>query len=309
MSPWQELVDSSPPRKEEPEPTQPQVGWQQRASRKLEEKFLREEWPGLSNSSRALLRSQHGPLASAQLTALPTSKATRVDAQPFRVFLCRRLHLPLPLSMRACRCGRQLDNFLPSSCSVRRGRGVGEKGLPVGGGCGPSVQRGWSSGFHQPPRPGHGLGRVQQPGWTTSGGCRRRSHSVARCAARHRHDFALTSPSCLPGPGRPTTMGQHWMTLVVTRSALTLNCRGMEEGLAWWSWLRRLEAGGASRLPTSGSAWRKRRHWIPPMCCRAGSSRPSSGGGALFWPVQRCARSLLPCWTAVQCRISGSSLQ
>ena len=110
MPPWQELADSPPPREEEPERTQHQVGWQQRASRKLE-KFLREEWPGLSNSSRALLRSQHGPLASAPLTALPTSKATRVDAQPFRVFLCRRLHLPLPLSMRACRCAANLTNL------------------------------------------------------------------------------------------------------------------------------------------------------------------------------------------------------
>ena len=111
MPPWQ-LAESLPPRQEEPEPTQPHFGWQQRASRKLEEKFLREEvWPGLSDSSRALLRSQHGPLASASLTALPTSKATRVDAQPFRVFLCRRLHLPLPLSMRTCDVAANLTNL------------------------------------------------------------------------------------------------------------------------------------------------------------------------------------------------------
>ena len=62
MPPWQELADSLPHRQEEPEPTQPQFGWQQRASRKLEEE--EEVWPGLSDSSRALLRSQHGPLAS-----------------------------------------------------------------------------------------------------------------------------------------------------------------------------------------------------------------------------------------------------
>ena len=30
MPPWQELVDSLPPRKEEQEPTQLHVGWQQR---------------------------------------------------------------------------------------------------------------------------------------------------------------------------------------------------------------------------------------------------------------------------------------
>ena len=38
--------------------------------------------------------------------------------------------------------------------------------------------------------------------------------------------------------------------------------------------------------------WRRRRHWIPPMCCRAGSSRPSSGG-ALFWSAQKLAVSTL----------------
>ena len=35
----------------------------------------------------------------------------RIDPQPFRLFLCRRLHLPLPLPHRTCRCGRQLDMF------------------------------------------------------------------------------------------------------------------------------------------------------------------------------------------------------
>ena len=35
------------------------------------------------------------------------SPRPRLHALPFSVFLCRRLHLPLPLSMRICRCGRQ----------------------------------------------------------------------------------------------------------------------------------------------------------------------------------------------------------
>ena len=93
-----ELSDSLPAREEEPEPNQPKFGWQQKATKKLEKKFIDEVvWPGLDNASRALLRSQHGPLASALFTALPTSRVTRVDAQPFRLLLCRRLHLPLPL--------------------------------------------------------------------------------------------------------------------------------------------------------------------------------------------------------------------
>ena len=34
---------------------------------------------------------------------LPTSRATKIDPQPFRLFLCRRPHL----SHSTCRCGRQ----------------------------------------------------------------------------------------------------------------------------------------------------------------------------------------------------------
>ena len=105
---WQVLPDSPLPREQDPEPSQPKAGWQRAIE--LEQKFVREEvWPALGDNTKALIRSQHGPLASTSLTALPTSKATRLEAQPFRVFLCRRLHLLLPLSMRTCQCGRQLD--------------------------------------------------------------------------------------------------------------------------------------------------------------------------------------------------------
>ena len=101
---WTELSHSLP--EAEPEPNQPQHSWQQKATRQLETRFV--TWCGLvCRTRRALLRSQHGPLASAALTALP-SRATCIDCQPFRVLLCRRLHLPLPLSHRTCRCGRQL---------------------------------------------------------------------------------------------------------------------------------------------------------------------------------------------------------
>ena len=91
---WTELSLSPPPAEAEPEPNQPQHSWQQKATRQLETRFVSDVvWPGLSDARRALLRSQHGPLASAALTALPSSRATRIDCQPFRVLLCRRLHL------------------------------------------------------------------------------------------------------------------------------------------------------------------------------------------------------------------------
>ena len=38
MPPWQELSESHPARDEDPEPNQPKFGWQQRATRKLEER-------------------------------------------------------------------------------------------------------------------------------------------------------------------------------------------------------------------------------------------------------------------------------
>ena len=62
------------------------------------------------------MRSQRGPLVSALLTALVTSRMTRIEAQPFRLLLCR-LRFPLPLSLRSCRCGRQFDSFR-AACHV-----------------------------------------------------------------------------------------------------------------------------------------------------------------------------------------------
>ena len=101
---WRDLAVVVPDPAEEVEPNQPKFGWQQCASRSLETKHLNERvWPGMTDAERALLRSQRGPLASAAVTALPTSRATRMDGQPFRILLLRRLRLPLPLSSHTCR--------------------------------------------------------------------------------------------------------------------------------------------------------------------------------------------------------------
>ena len=126
-----ELSDSPPTREEDPEPNQPKFGWQQKATRMLEKNFIDEVvWPGLDNASRALFRSHHGPLAFAVFTAFPTSRV-RVDAQPFRLLLCRRLHLPLPLSMRTCRCGRQLDMFGHHRAACAMAGVLGRRGHPL----------------------------------------------------------------------------------------------------------------------------------------------------------------------------------
>ena len=107
MPPWQELS-----RDEEPEPNQPKFCWQQRATRKLQEQFKDEVvWPALNDSSRALLRSQHGPFTSAP-PDLESNRGGRstFPSSPVQAFCT----LPLPF-LRTCRCGR---------CSgLPRGRG------------------------------------------------------------------------------------------------------------------------------------------------------------------------------------------
>ena len=92
--PWRVLADTPPMLEHDADPTEPKRGWQHRASQCLEvQHFRREVGPTLADPNHA--RSQRAPLASAALTALPTSWATRIDPQFFRVWLCRRLFLPL----------------------------------------------------------------------------------------------------------------------------------------------------------------------------------------------------------------------
>ena len=129
---WNDLSLPRPVEEAELEPNQPEFGWQQQASKQMEKKFVSDHlWPRFDNAQRALMRSQCGPLASASLTALPTSRATRIDPQPFRLFLCRRLHLPLPLSHRTCRCGRQLDQFGHHRAACPEAGVLGKRGFPL----------------------------------------------------------------------------------------------------------------------------------------------------------------------------------
>ena len=63
---WRELAETPAARVEDPEPGQPEYGWQQKATRMVEQ-FRSHS--SLGFPQRALLRSQHGPLASAPFTA------------------------------------------------------------------------------------------------------------------------------------------------------------------------------------------------------------------------------------------------
>ena len=82
---WNDLSLSRPVEEAEAEPNQPKFGWQQQASRQMEKNFVSDHlWPRFDNAQRALMTSQYGPLTSAAFTPLPTSRATRIDPQPFR---------------------------------------------------------------------------------------------------------------------------------------------------------------------------------------------------------------------------------
>ena len=129
---WNDLSLPRPVEEAELEPNQPKFGWQLQASKQMEKKFVSDHlWPRFDNTQRALMRSQCSPLASTSLTALPTSRATRIDPQPFRLFLCRRLHLPLTLSHRTCRCGRQLDQFGHHRAACPEAGVLGKRGFPL----------------------------------------------------------------------------------------------------------------------------------------------------------------------------------
>ena len=48
-----------------------------------------------------------------------------------RLLVCRTLHLPLPLTLRACRCGRQLDMFGHHRAACAETRALGRRRYPL----------------------------------------------------------------------------------------------------------------------------------------------------------------------------------
>ena len=133
MPPWRLLTeDEEAVRADNPEPNEPKFGWQQKASRALHKKFCQEvHLPRLTEPERAMMRSQHGPLASSALTAVPTHRMTKIDPQLFRVVLRRRLGLSLPLSSRTCRCGRHLDPLGHHRAACSEAGVLGRRGFPL----------------------------------------------------------------------------------------------------------------------------------------------------------------------------------
>ena len=97
---WEDLAKGEPPPEEDVESEDDRNiprGWQKASTKMVEQAYFSAKiQPQLTESEAALWRSQQGPLASVPFIVFPTNRATRIDPQPFRVLLCRRLHLPLP---------------------------------------------------------------------------------------------------------------------------------------------------------------------------------------------------------------------
>ena len=114
------------------EPGEFQHGWQYFAASSRERHFRETTLlPSVSASRQVLIRSQSGPVAGAAFTAIPTSALTSFTPQCFRSLLLRRLRLPLPSSVRTCRCGRVLDNLGDHRASCPRAGVLAGRGFAL----------------------------------------------------------------------------------------------------------------------------------------------------------------------------------
>ena len=94
-----------------PDPSTPKHGWQFVATQPVNSRFIEGTVrPRLTDTARAQLRSQSGPMASVPFTCCLVARHTTFDPQVLRLLLLRRLWLPSPSSSRVCRCGRPLDS-------------------------------------------------------------------------------------------------------------------------------------------------------------------------------------------------------
>ena len=128
---WEALANGARPPVREPDQHEPgcqRAGWQHEGSARLEEAFRESLFVTMTDSERALVRSQGGPGAGAAYSACPI---TRIDPHLFRTLHLRRLRLPLLLSKRTCRCGRPLDSRGHHRAACARAGVLGRRGFAV----------------------------------------------------------------------------------------------------------------------------------------------------------------------------------
>ena len=109
---WRAVMAGARPPPVQPEEFEPaQRGWQHEAASRVERAHrVTQIFPRMTDAF-ALVRSHGGPGAGLALLTCPACRLTTIDSHLFRVILLRRLHMPLPPTVRSCRCGRLLDSF------------------------------------------------------------------------------------------------------------------------------------------------------------------------------------------------------
>ena len=131
---WQAVAEGARPETQPPDEFEPggvRPGWQHEAASRTEEHFREVLFDTISDRDRALIRSQAGPGAGVALRVAPTSRLTSIQPHLFRVVLLRRLRLPLPLSVRSCRCGRAIDIFGHHRAACARAGVLGRRGFAL----------------------------------------------------------------------------------------------------------------------------------------------------------------------------------
>ena len=95
---WHALLHGArPPLPDEFDPGSWRTGWQHEAASRVDRSFRAfAMMPVMTDSEKALLRSQSGPFSGAALSATPSSFPLRIAPGLFRVLLLRRLRLPSP---------------------------------------------------------------------------------------------------------------------------------------------------------------------------------------------------------------------
>ena len=147
-----------------PEPDQPMAGWQQKASRELEERFIRDDgWPGFDNSSSEISTRASGV---STLHRTPHVKSDQDGRPAVSTPLAQTLVLAPPFLSSA-----NLTSLATIVQCVCGGRGSAQKGSSSGVCSRTGLPRGRRTGCHQRAREGHGFGSLQCSGRPQAGSC------------------------------------------------------------------------------------------------------------------------------------------
>ena len=131
---WRDVVAGTRPSRNEVEEFEwgCGAGWQHEAGARVERHHRDSHiFPRLADPAKALLRSQGGPGSSLAFSTSPTCRITRLGSHHFRLHWLRRLQLPLPLTVRSCRCGRPLDIYGHHRAACARVGVLGRRGFAL----------------------------------------------------------------------------------------------------------------------------------------------------------------------------------